>query len=68
MKVNPLQNNLAIQNLREVMLCRRELVESDLSDVITVGDLLSMIMRGNGLLSIGTLSVKSINDHMAFHT
>lgn len=61
MRANPLQNNLAVQNMREMILGRRDISESELSELVTINELLKMVLRGNILLTVGTLSVKSQN-------
>lgn len=60
LRTNPLQNNIVLQNMREIIESRRDVMESELCEVIALNDLLNMILRGNRLLNIGTLSVKSI--------
>lgn len=50
--------NLPLQNLREMLLGKREVIDTDLVDLTSLSEVISMILRGNQQTHIGTLTTK----------
>jgi len=50
--------NLPLQNLREMLLAKREVVDLELLDLTSINEVISLILRGNQHAHIGTLTAK----------
>ena len=50
--------NLPLQNLREMLLAKREVVDLELLDLTSINEVISLILRGNQDTHVGTLTAK----------
>lgn len=61
LRISNVTNSIMIHNLREMLLSKRNIVDADLADVTSISEILRLILKGNQLRHVGTITAKCHN-------